>query len=145
MFTACTICMYLNPTPFILLLYILHNTNLEYQMKDTKRLLNDRIFFFFFLTFLEFLSAELFESYILQRLGMLRNSGNLFVRKGLIKWINNHSPWLKENFDKVFDETLIVTTIKNFNQLWWNRTPSYFSSNFDGIELHPIFLQTLME
>ena len=92
MFTACTICMYLNPTPFILLLYILHNTNLEYQMKDTKRLLNDRIFFFFFLTFLEFLSAELFESYILQRLGMLRNSGNLFVRKDLIKWINNHSP-----------------------------------------------------
>ena len=43
--------------------------------------------------------------------------------------------FVKENFDKVFDETLIVTTVKEiFDQkLWWNRTPSYFSSNFDGL------------
>ena len=45
----------------------------------------------------------------------------------------------KKTFDKVFDETLIVTTVKeifdkkNFDQLWWNRTPSYFSSYFDGL------------
>ena len=45
---------------------------------------------------------------------------------------------IKVFFDKFFDETLIVTTVKeifdkkNFDQLWWNRTPSYFSSNFDG-------------
>jgi hypothetical protein len=31
------------------------------------------------------------------------------------------------------------------DKLKWNRTPTYFSSNFDGTELHPIFLPTLMD
>ena len=34
------------------------------------------------------------------------------------------------NFDS---ERSKKSLIKNFDQLWWNRTPSYFFSNFDGL------------
>ena len=49
---------------------------------------------------------------------------------------------VQENLVKVLTQTFIVKTVKenfdespskNLDGLWWNRTPSYFSGNFDGL------------
>jgi hypothetical protein len=49
-------------------------------------------------------------------------------------YIEKQDSLLSLFFDKVFwpCKSASKTLVKNFDGLWWNITPSYFSKNFDG-------------